>query len=185
MFGKYKKLEERIAELEKRNVVPEKKTLKFVNKSPNQIPYYAKPGDSGFDLRAWIDENTEGVQFDSEKNEHYIEIGPNEIKLIHTGLYFDIPEYCEMQVRPRSGYALKVGITVNNAPGTLDNQYTGEVGVICLNPTKRTIRIKNDDKIAQAVLCPVFYDSMVSLVQVDKIEKETERGGNGFGSTGM
>lgn len=99
----------------------EKLPLKFVNKSPNPNPCYAKPGDSGFDLRAWIDENTEGgVQFDEETKKYYLEIGPNEIKLIHTGLYFDIPEYHEIQVRPRSGYALKVGISVNNAPGTVN-----------------------------------------------------------------
>jgi dUTP pyrophosphatase len=183
MFNK--KLLKRIEELEKQVFIPQKKVLKFVNKSPNQNPYYAKAGDSGFDLRAWIDSNTEGVQFDNEKNEYYIEIQPNEIKLIHTGLYLDIPEYCEIQVRPRSGYALKVGITVNNAPGTCDQLYTGEIGVICLNPTKKPVRITNNDKVAQAVLCPVYSQLLVDLVQVDKIEKESERGENGFGSTGM
>lgn len=183
MFNR--KLLKRIEELEKQVLVPQKKVLKFVNKSPNPNPYYAKAGDSGFDLRAWIDSNTEGVQFDNEKNEYYIEIQPNEIKLIHTGLYLDIPEYCEIQVRPRSGYALKVGITVNNAPGTVDVFYLGEVGVICLNPTKKPVRITNNDKVAQAVLCPVYGQLLVDLVQVDKIEKESERGENGFGSTGM
>ena len=183
MFNK--KLIKRIEELERQLQVLQKKELKFVNKSPNANPYYAKPGDSGFDLRAWIDSNTEGVQYDSEKNEYYIEIQPNEIKLIHTGLYLDIPEYCEVQVRPRSGYALKVGITVNNAPGSVDNFYTGEVGVICLNPTKKPVRITNDDKVAQAVLCPVYNQLLVDLVQIDKIDKVTERGGDGFGSTGM
>ncbi len=183
MFGNYKKLEKRIAELEKRNVIPEKKTLKFVNKSPNADPCYAKPGDSGFDLHAWVDANTESVQTD-EKG-YYVEIAPNEIKLIHTGLYLEIPEHCEVQVRPRSGYALKVGITVNNSPGSIDQLYTGEVGVICLNPTKKIIRIHNDDKIAQAVLCPVYSETLTTLEKISKIDKVTERGGNGFGSTGM
>lgn len=181
MFNK--KLIKRIEELERQLSVPQKKELKFVNKSPNPNPYYAKAGDSGFDLRAWIDSNTEGVQ--SDEKGYYVEIGPNEIKLIHTGLYLDIPEYCEVQVRPRSGYALKVGITVNNSPGSIDQLYTGEVGVICLNPTKKPVRIHNDDKIAQAVLCPVYNESLVNLVQIDKIDKVTERGGDGFGSTGM
>ena len=183
MFNR--KLLKRIEKLEKQVLVPQKKVLRFVNKSPNANPYYAKTGDSGFDLRAWIDSNTEGVQFDNEKNEYYIEIQPNEVKLIHTGLYLDIPEYCEIQVRPRSGYALKVGITVNNAPGTVDVFYLGEVGVICLNPTKKPVRIANNDKVAQAVLCPVYSQLLVDLVQVDKIEKESKRGENGFGSTGM
>lgn len=118
-----KNLKKRVEELEQRIAdlsVPCKKELKFVNLSPNPDPCYAKPYDSGFDIHAWIDSNTEGVRFDNEKNKYYIEIQPNEIKLIHTGLYFDIPEFCEMQVRPRSGYALRVGITVNNAPGTVD-----------------------------------------------------------------
>ena len=120
MFGKRtKKLEKRVEELEKYLNLSGKKQLKFVNKSPNPNPYYAKPGDSGFDLRAWIDENTEGAQFDEEKQEYFVEIVPQEVKLIHTGLYLDIPENCEIQVRPRSGYALKVGITVNNSPGTV------------------------------------------------------------------
>ena len=186
MFGNYKKLEKRIAELEKRNVVPEKKTLKFVNKSPNPDPYYAKAGDSGFDFRAWVDENTEGVQFDdADVKGPFVEIGPNEIKLIHTGLYFDIPDYCEIQVRPRSGYALKVGISVNNSPGTCDAGYINEVGIICINPTKRPVRIHNDDKIAQGVLCPVYGETLTNLEKVSKIDKVTERGNDGFGSTGM
>lgn len=101
-----------------RAISPKKKVLHFVNKSPNPNPEYAKPCDSGFDIRAWVDAGTDGVQFD-EKG-YYVEIQPNEVKLIHTGLYLDIPEFCEIQVRPRSGYALKVGLTVNNSPGTVN-----------------------------------------------------------------
>ena len=184
MFNK--KLERRVEELERQLQVPQKKELKFVNKSPNPNPYYAKAGDSGFDFRAWIDENTEGVQpTDIDDKGYFVEIGPNEIKLIHTGLYFDIPRYCEIQVRPRSGYSLKVGISINNAPGTLDVGYINEVGIICINPTKKSVRIHNNDKIAQGVLCPVYGEDQVNLVQIDKIDKETERGMNGFGSTGM
>ena len=82
-------------------------TLKFVNKSPNQNPTYADEGSSGFDLRAWVEED-------------YIFLKPFERKLIHTGLYFDIPKEKEIQIRPRSGLALKKGITVLNTPGTVN-----------------------------------------------------------------
>lgn len=162
-----------------------KKILKFVNKSPNSNPSYAHPYDSGFDLRSWIDDTYNGAVFDKEKVTWYITIHPGEIKLIETGLYFDIPNDCEIQIRPRSGYSLKVGLTINNSPATIDSPYIGSIGLICLNPTNEPIKVYNNTKIAQGVLCPVYNESMVQLEEVDEIKKESERGSDGYGSSGM
>ena len=147
-------------------------TLKFVNKSPNKNPTYADEGSSGFDLRAWVEED-------------YIFLKPFERKLIHTGLYFDIPKEKEIQIRPRSGLALKKGITVLNTPATVDSSYTGEVCVILINLSNDIFTIKNGDRIAQAVLCPVCNGYDVNLEQVEEITKETDRGSGGFGHTGV
>lgn len=163
----------------------EKKVLKFVNKSPNPNPSYAHAYDSGFDLRSWINETYEYPVYDEEKGAWFITILPGEIKLIDTGLYFDIPNDCEIQIRPRSGYSLKVGLTINNSPATIDSPYTGSIGLICLNPTNEPIKVYNNDKIAQGVLCPVYNESMVTLEEVSEIKKETERGSDGYGSSGM
>ena len=163
----------------------EKKVLKFVNKSPNPKPSYAHAYDSGFDLRSWIDETNEYAVYDEEKGAWFITILPGEIKLIDTGLYFDIPNDCEIQIRPRSGYSLKVGLTINNSPATIDSPYIGSIGLICLNPTNEPIKVYNNTKIAQGVLCPVYNESMVILEEVDEIKKESERGSDGYGSSGM
>lgn len=157
------------------------KNVKFVNKSPNVDPYYKYEGDSGFDLRAWIKkEDSNSV---NSKGEPTITLRPLERRLIHTGLYFILPTYTELQVRPRSGMALNHGLSVVNTPGTVDNKYTGEVCVIAINLSNEVIEINNGDRIAQAVLCPVYCKELVTLENVDKIE-DTERGQNGFGSTG-
>ena len=148
----------------------EKKELIILNKSNNPNPSYAKPGDSGFDLIAYTDED--------------IVLKPFERRLIHTGIYCELPEWTEIQVRPRSGMALKKGLTVLNTPGTVDVNYRGEIGVIAINLSSEDIIISNGERIAQAVICPVFCGSCVDMQFVDEISEDTERGKDGFGSTG-
>lgn len=163
------------------------KDIIFTNKSTNEDPTYASSNDSGMDIRAWITEtdNPEIVKCDNNSNITYgIELKPLERRLIHTGLYFELPKFCEMQVRSKSGQALKKGLVVCNTPGTVDNNYRGEVCVIALNVSDKTISIMNGEKIAQAVICPVYYESMVTLHKVGDINKNTERGDGGFGHTG-
>lgn len=152
------------------------KNLIFVNKSPHEDPEYAHITDSGMDLRAWI-KNDDGSD--------YIELGPLQRAIIHTGIYFNIPFNCEIQVRPKSGRALKEGITVLNTPGTVDMGYRNEVCVIVINLSDQTVRIEDGQKIAQAVLAPVYIGRMVNLVKVDEISQKTDRGLGGFGSTGI
>lgn len=146
--------------------------LEFVNKSPNENPKFVDNGSSGFDLRAWIDEGK-------------LTLKPLERRLVHTGLYFDVPFGCEIQVRPRSGLAIKKGLTVINSPGTIDQSYTGECCVLLINLSNEEIIIENGERIAQAVLCPVYNGHAVDLEQVNFISKETDRGPNGFGHSGI
>lgn len=155
-------------------------TLQFVNKSPNPDPEYAHIGDSGFDLRAWVQDLTSV----NEKGVPFITIQPNEQTLVHTGIYCKLPMYAEIQVRPRSGLALKYGITVTNSPGTIDECYTNEIGVIVRNEGKEPFVIENGDRIAQAILAPVFNSRLVNLVKVDEIPDNDDRGQKGFGSSG-
>ena len=131
-------------------------------------PEYAYETDSGFDLYS--------------TEELYIE--PFDRALIPTGLHFDIPDGYEIQVRSKSGLALKQGLMVLNSPGTVDQGYTGEIKVIIFNTTKRTIKIEKGQKIAQAVLCPVVCGKWINLVRVENIE-DKDRSDNGFGSTGI
>lgn len=143
----------------------------FINKSNNEDPTYQKEGDSGFDIRANID--------------HDIELKPGERILINTGLYFEIPMGYELQVRSRSGLALKNGIMVLNSPGTVDSGYRGEVGVILYNTdNKNNFIVKNGDRVAQGVISAVQ-----TLGKTKFIKKETltpsDRGFGGFGSTGV
>jgi len=159
--------------------------LRFVNKSPNEDPCYKKEGDSGFDLRAWLNEETEStVKYAEPVGKKYIIIAPLERVLIHTGLYFDVPEGMEIQVRPRSGMALKRGLSVLNTPGTIDSNYTGEVCIIAVNLSNSNIVIEDGERIAQAALCPVFGGWATELTKVDDLNKVTERGSDGFNSTG-
>lgn len=159
--------------------------LKFVNKSNNPDPVYANDGDSGFDLRAWIDcEDGKGLCGDSEDNQLYISLAPLERRMIHTGLYFELPKHTELQVRPRSGTSLKQGLIVLNTPGTVDEKYRGEVCVIVINLSNEFIKIHNGDRIAQAVLKPVYNFYLTSLEKVSEINENTGRGKNGFGSSG-
>jgi dUTP pyrophosphatase len=146
----------------------EKIPLQYVNESENKNPEYAYESDSGFDLRSTED----------------IWIQANDRKLIPTGLRFDIPEGYEIQVRSKSGLALKQGLMVLNSPGTVDSGYQGEVKVIMFNTTNERIKIEKGQKIAQAVLCPVMCGKWVNLVKVEEIE-EKDRNDKGFGSTGL
>lgn len=141
--------------------------LNYVYKSENPEPEYAYSTDSGFDLRA---------------NEP-VTLEPFGRALIPTGLYLDVPERCEVQVRPKSGLAIKRGLSVLNTPGTVDYGYTGEIKVIVFNFTNEVQTINKGDKIAQAVVCPVAQGNQVDLIKVDSI-KEKDRNANGFGSTG-
>lgn len=146
----------------------EKIPLYYVNDSENKEPEYAYESDSGFDLRS-----TEEIW-----------IQANDRKLIPTGLRFDIPEGYEIQVRSKSGLALKQGLMVLNSPGTVDSGYQGEVKVIMFNTTNERVKIEKGQKIAQAVLCPVMCGQWVNLVKVEEIE-EKDRNDKGFGSTGL
>ncbi len=157
----------------KRDFLVNKQGLPFVNESNNPNPEYKHSGDSGFDLRA-----------DLEDKGGHIHLEPLERFMVPTGLYFDIPMNYEIQVRPRSGMAAKHGIGVLNSPGTVDSSYQGEVKVILVNLSNESFTINHGDRIAQAVLSPVFGSDMIELKKVDKIDKETTRGSGGFGSTG-
>ncbi len=140
--------------------------VKIINRSHNEMPKYATTGAAGMDIRASLKEN--------------ILLKPMERKLIPTGIYLEIPEGYEAQVRPRSGLALKSGITVLNAPGTIDADYRGEVGVILINLSDQEFTIENGERIAQLVF------AKVENVQFRIVEtlSDTDRGGGGFGHTG-
>ena len=142
---------------------------KFINKSNNPDPEYAKKGDSGFDLRAFIDEP--------------ITLGSLERVLIPTGLSFELPPNTEIQVRPRSGMALKHGIGCLNSPGTVDEGYRGDVGVVAVNLSNEEYTIQPGERIAQAVIVNVIGHGISKLTKVDELS-ETERGGSGYGSSG-
>lgn len=131
------------------------------------LPKYAYPTDSGFDLHA-----TENVK-----------LSPFGRALVPTGLKVKIPEGFEIQVRPKSGLAIKQGITVLNTPGTVDQGYTGEIMVIVFNTNPTEFEITKNMKVAQAVLCPVICGKNVLVVE-DDVE-EGDRGDKGFGSTGI
>lgn len=132
------------------------------------IPNYNYGSDSGFDLHSIVD----------------IEIPAFGRVLVPTGLSFDINDGYEIQVRSKSGLAIKQGLMVLNSPGTVDNGYTGEVQVIVFNTNNHTVTIPKGMKVGQAVLSPVVNGKWVNLVEKSKI-KEKERGENGFGSTGI
>lgn len=132
------------------------------------FPKYVYPSDSGFDLHA------------SEE----IIIGPFGRALVPTGLKVSFQEGYEIQVRPKSGLAIKQGLTVLNTPGTVDQGYTGEIQVIVFNTNNTTVTIPKGMKVGQGVLCPVVQGKYVVFEQVGKVE-DKDRGNNGFGSTGI
>jgi dUTP pyrophosphatase len=154
------------------NVVSDMKiSLSFKNESTNPDPEYATAGSSGFDLRANLEQE--------------VIMQPNEVAMIPTGLFFEIPDNFEIQVRPRSGLAVKYGVTVLNTPGTIDADYRGEIKVILINHSKGDFAINHGDRIAQGVLAAVTAKNYVNLIKVNNISDNTERGAGGFGSTGL
>ena len=141
--------------------------LKLVNKSNNDIPRYETELSAGMDVRSFI--------------ESPIILKPFERKLVNTGLYAQLEKGYEIQVRPRSGLALKKGITVLNSPGTIDADYRGEIGVILINLSNYDFTINSGDRIAQLV---VSKHEQPNLEQTDSLDS-TSRGEKGFGSTGV
>lgn len=131
-----------------------------------QLPSYESEQAAGADIRAYL------------KQEEIIR--PGERKLIPTGLFIGLPEGCEVQIRPRSGLALKHGVTVLNAPGTIDSDYRGEIGVILINLGDKDFTIKNGDRIAQMVVSKHERGEFINR-WLDK----TNRGSGGFGHTGI
>ena len=141
--------------------------VKVINQSKHPLPAYETKASAGLDVRANIDAP--------------IELKPLERALVKTGLFMEIPEGFECQVRSRSGLALKKGISVLNAPGTVDADYRGEVGVILINLSNETFIIEDGERIAQLVFAKVKQAKW----KVAEILTETERGEGGFGSTGV
>ena len=141
--------------------------LKLVNKSNNDLPRYETKLSAGMDVRSFL--------------ESPIILKPFERKLVNTGLYFQLEKGYEIQVRPRSGLALKKGITVLNSPGTIDADYRGEIGVILINLSNDDFIINSGDRIAQLV---VSKHEQPNLEQTDSLDS-TLRGEKGFGSTGV
>ncbi len=140
--------------------------VKIINTSNNPLPEYATVGSSGMDLRAFIPEP--------------IHLQPMQRVLVPTGLLIALPENMEAQVRPRSGLALKQGITCLNSPGTIDADYRGELKIILINLSAETQTINSGDRIAQMVIQAV---EKIAWQQVDQLE-DTSRGAGGFGHTG-
>ncbi len=140
--------------------------VKIINKGTCPLPSYETVGAAGMDVRANLSAS--------------VCVSPGERVLVPTGLYLEVPAGLECQVRPRSGLALKKGITVLNTPGTIDSDYRGEVGVILINLSNENFTIEPNDRIAQLVFCPVIQ---VTLIETDALES-SDRGTGGFGSTG-
>ncbi len=141
--------------------------IKIVNTSNNELPHYATEGSAGLDIRANISET--------------IELAPLQRMLIPTGIFMEIPIGYEVQVRPRSGLALKNGITCLNTPGTIDCDYRGEIKVLLINLSNEIQAINNNDRIAQLIVAKV---EKAILMEVEKLN-ETERAAGGFGHTGV
>ena len=157
--------------------------ISVINKSSNELPKYAHKGDAGFDLRANVEEiKNDNYLFNAIKfNDTTIILNPGGRVLIPTGLYMAIPEGYELQIRPRSGLALKYGITVVNTPGTIDAVYRGNIGVILKNDGIEPFIIEQGDRIAQGVLNKV---EEANLIEVDSLD-ETDRSDSGYGKSGV
>ena len=141
--------------------------IQVVNRGHQQLPTYATPQSAGMDLRANLDAP--------------ITLHPMERRLIPTGLHIALPEGYEAQVRPRSGLALKHGLTVLNTPGTIDADYRGEIGVVLINLSQEDFVINDGERIAQMVIARHEQGDFVVVEQLD----ETERGEGGYGHTGV
>ena len=140
--------------------------VKIINRSSHPSPSYSSALSAGMDLRASITEN--------------IKLKPHERKVIKTGIFIELPSGYEAQVRPRSGLALKKGVTVLNSPGTIDADYRGEVGVILINLSLEDVIIQDGDRVAQMV---ITKHEQAEWAEVDVLDN-SERGVGGFGSTG-
>ena len=141
--------------------------VKIINKSENPLPQYSTKSSAGMDLRANLSES--------------VLLKPLERKLIPTGIFIELPDGYECQIRPRSGLALKSGITVLNTPGTIDADYRGEIGIILVNLSSEPFVVNNGDRICQMV---VTRHSTVEWESVEVLE-ESERSSGGFGHTGI
>lgn len=140
--------------------------VKIINRSTNPLPEYQTASAAGLDLRAELDAP--------------VHLRPLERAVIGTGLYLELPEGYEAQVRPRSGLAAKQGVTVLNSPGTIDADYRGEIGVILVNLSNEAVTINHGDRVAQLVIARF---EQAQWVEVEELN-ETARGSGGFGSTG-
>lgn len=140
--------------------------IEVVNKSKHALPEHKTIGSAGVDLRANLDEP--------------VVLNPGDFTLIKTGLFMAVPDGFEAQVRPRSGLALKHGVTVLNTPGTIDADYRGEVGVILINHSKEPFTVNDGERIAQLVIA---RHETIDWQEVNELP-ETHRGQGGFGSTG-
>lgn len=141
--------------------------VRVINRSKHPLPQYSTENSAGLDLRANIDAS--------------ISLEPMGRTLVPTGIFMELPQGYEAQVRPRSGLALKQGISVLNSPGTIDADYRGEVGVILVNLSKEWIEIKDGDRVAQLVIAK---HETIAWEEVEQLEL-TERGSGGFGHTGQ
>ena len=140
--------------------------VKIVNRSGNSLPEYSTSLSAGMDLRANLDDP--------------VVLKPLERRLIPTGLFIELPGGFEAQIRPRSGLALKKGISVVNTPGTIDADYRGEIGIILINLSKEDFIVNHGERICQMVINKV---EMIAWKEVDSLE-DSERGAGGFGHTG-
>ena len=156
------------------------------NLSNNPDPEYATIASSGMDVRAYLNNVNTKFLFNARTDEDgNVVIYPGGRALIPTGLYTALPMGLEIQVRPRSGLALKEGITILNSPGTIDGDYRGEIGIILINHSNKAFTVKNGDRIAQLVI--TAYAKVLRFDKVEKVEDlpTSERMLNGFGSTGL
>ena len=156
--------------MEDMNPKPQKIPVKFINKSNHPDPVFQHKDDSGFDLRANIPEDT-------------LTLKPMGRLAVPTGLYFELPEHYELQVRPRSGLAYNHGITVLNTPGTVDRGYRGEIKIILINLGAEDFIIHDGDRIAQGVINGILSQFWSDFIRVNEVS-DSERFDNGFGSTG-
>jgi len=140
--------------------------IKIKNLSPHPLPQYATEGSAGMDIFAWISEP--------------VTLKPLERKLIHTGIYIELLPGFEAQIRPRSGLALKHGISIVNTPGTIDSDYRGEIGIVLINLSDTHVEIEDGQRIAQMVISK--YEKIV-WVETDDLEA-SKRGEGGYGHTG-
>ena len=142
--------------------------IKIINRSDNPLPEYKTEHSAGVDLKAFLPDGE-------------VTLKPLERKVVSTGLFIELPEGFEAQIRPRSGLAAKNGITVLNSPGTIDADYRGEVGVILINLSQDDFLIKSGDRIAQMIISRYEKVKFVESLELE----ETERGTGGFGHTGV